>query len=46
MQNGIVNGRVSYTFLGLELIVTDSLEAGDAIGKFHVCSEILKLAMQ
>ncbi|MDA1634010.1 phage major capsid protein [Bacillus cereus] len=33
MQNGIVNGRVSYTFLGLELIVTDSLEAGDAIGQ-------------
>ncbi|HDR7890827.1 TPA: phage major capsid protein [Bacillus toyonensis] len=33
MQNGIVNGRVSYTFLGLELIVTDSLEVGDAIGQ-------------
>lgn len=33
MQNGIVNGRVSYTFLGLELMITEFLEAGDAIGQ-------------
>ena len=33
MQNGIVNNRVSYTFLGLEVIVTDSLEAGDVVGQ-------------
>ncbi|MFB7121429.1 MULTISPECIES: phage major capsid protein [Bacillus] len=33
IQNGIVNNRVSYTFLGLEVIVTDSLEAGDGVGQ-------------
>ncbi|WP_430007566.1 phage major capsid protein [Metabacillus idriensis] len=33
MQNGEVNGRLSYTFIGLEVIVTDSLDAGDTVGQ-------------
>ncbi|WP_286166180.1 phage major capsid protein [Peribacillus frigoritolerans] len=33
MQNGTVNGRLSYTFLGLKLIVTNSLDAGDTVGQ-------------
>ncbi|MEK4011642.1 phage major capsid protein [Peribacillus sp. FSL M8-0224] len=33
MQNGIVNGRPTYTFLGLELTVTSSLEDGTDVGQ-------------
>ncbi|MED0667743.1 phage major capsid protein [Bacillus badius] len=33
VQNGIVNGRPTYTFLGLEVVVTNSLDAGDTIGQ-------------
>ncbi|MFJ7682614.1 phage major capsid protein [Peribacillus butanolivorans] len=33
MQNGIINGRPTYTFLGLELAVTSSLDEGTDVGQ-------------
>ncbi|WP_431844777.1 phage major capsid protein [Niallia taxi] len=36
VQNGIVNGLPTYTLFGLEVVVTDSLEAGGTIGQTPV----------
>ncbi len=36
VQNGIVNGKPNYTLFGLEVVITDSLEAGDTIGQTPV----------
>jgi HK97 family phage major capsid protein len=36
MQNGVVNGRLTYTLFGAEVIVTDALDAGTAVGQMPV----------
>jgi HK97 family phage major capsid protein/HK97 family phage prohead protease len=36
VQNGFVNGKPNYTLFGLEVVITDSLEAGTAIGQTPV----------
>jgi HK97 family phage major capsid protein len=36
VQNGMVNGKPNYTLFGLEVVITESLDAGDAIGQTPV----------
>lgn len=36
MQNGVVNGKLTYTLLGAEVIVTDALDAGTVLGNVPV----------
>jgi hypothetical protein len=36
VQNGFVNGKPNYTLFGLEVVITDSLDAGDKIGQTPV----------
>lgn len=36
VQNGFVNGKPHYTLFGLEVVITDSLAAGDTIGQTPV----------
>lgn len=36
MQNGVVNGKLSYTLFGAEVVVTDSLDKGEAVGEVPV----------
>lgn len=33
LQNGVVNGKPTYTLLGLEVVVSDSLDAGNVVGQ-------------
>jgi HK97 family phage major capsid protein len=33
LQNGVVNGRPTYTLFGLEVVITSSLEDGTAVGQ-------------
>jgi len=36
VQNGIVNGKPTYTLFGLEVVISDSLDAGDTVGQTPV----------